>query len=68
MLEITLEEFQRRRKQKSTHVLDVLPASRFRQGQIPGAVNLPLSEVSRDAWRVIRDKSDEVIVYCGGFT
>lgn len=68
MLDITLDEFQRRRDNKSTRVIDVLPPPCFRLGHIPGAVNLPVGEMPRDAWRVIPATNDEVIVYCDGFS
>jgi ArsR family transcriptional regulator len=45
-------------------VLDVRPEDEFQHGHVPGAVNVPLSQV--DTWLRRRDKKTEIIAYCRG--
>ncbi|MCZ7532392.1 MAG: rhodanese-like domain-containing protein [Acidimicrobiia bacterium] len=44
-------------------VIDVLPASEYNSGHIPGALNIPLRSLSRATTQALqRDKP--VVVYC----
>lgn len=45
-------------------VLDVRSAAEYTQGHLPGAINLPLDEISR-ANLVIPDRNRPTILYCG---
>lgn len=66
--EISLSELAARLNDRSLTIVDVLPATAYQQGHIPGAVNLPLAEVAERAPAVLPDKHAEIAVYCGGFT
>lgn len=45
-----------------TALLDVRTPEEFRQGHLPGAVNLPLSSLSKAS--SLYDKNDHLILYC----
>jgi rhodanese-related sulfurtransferase len=66
--EISLSELAGRLNDPSLTIVDVLPATAYQQGHIPGAVNLPVAEVAERAPAVLPDKHAEIAVYCGGFT
>lgn len=66
--EISLSELTARLKDPTLTIVDVLPASAYQQGHIPGAVSLPFAEISERAPTVLTDKHAEIAVYCGGFT
>ncbi len=68
MDEISLFELAARTKDSSLTIVDVLPATAYQQGHIPGAVNLPLAELRERAPAVLPHKHAEIAVYCGGFT
>ena len=46
-------------------VLDVRPASEFAQGHMPGAINVPLSELPIKVGQLTKYQSKSVIVVCG---
>ncbi len=45
-------------------VLDVRPSEEYRSGHVPGAINVPLSELEKYLEKL--DKTQEVIAYCRG--
>lgn len=45
-------------------VVEVLPSQYYNSGHIPGAINIPLDEVSAKAASLLQDKSRGVVVYC----
>ncbi|WP_336606161.1 metalloregulator ArsR/SmtB family transcription factor [Candidatus Rhodoblastus alkanivorans] len=45
-------------------VLDVRPEDEYAAGHLPGARNLPLDQISREAPKLGRD--DEIVAYCRG--
>jgi len=49
-------------------LVETLPEFMYRQRHLPGAVNLPPSEVQQRAAEVLPGKDAEIVVYCGGFT
>jgi rhodanese-related sulfurtransferase len=49
-------------------LLDVLSPESFAAAHIPGALNLPLSEIARRAREVVPDLRAPIVVYCGGPT
>lgn len=49
-------------------VVDVLPREAYISAHIPGAISLPLAEVSSRAREVIPDRDAEIVVYCASAT
>lgn len=47
---------------------EILPSQYYREGHLPGAVNLPPDKVRELASSVLPDKNAEVIVYCAKLT
>lgn len=45
-------------------VIDVRTPAEFRSGQVPGAINIPLNELSAEAPRQLKDKSEVLLVHC----
>ena len=45
-------------------ILDVRTPEEYAQGHIPGAVLLPVSNITSDALELLPDKSAEILVYC----
>jgi len=49
-------------------ILDVLAPETFANGHIPGAINIPVKDIRERATLELPDRSQEIIVYCGGPT
>ena len=49
-------------------VAEILGASYFEQGHLPGAINLPLEGFVENARRALPDKSAPIVVYCASAT
>ena len=49
-------------------LVETLPPEQFREGHLPGAINLPLDQVSTLAPKLLPDKQTEVITYCASRT
>jgi len=61
---ISREELLDRTQQGQVMVLDVRPTEEFSAGHVPGAVNVPLSEL--EAYLQVLDSGLEVVAYCRG--
>jgi cytosine permease len=66
--DISREELGRRLGDGSLVVADVLPAEAYNNSHIPGAINLPLAELTDHAPRLLPDRTAEIAVYCASFT
>jgi len=66
--EITREELQRRLRDPSLTIVDVLPTESYAAGHIPGARNFPFEQVASRVQKLLPDRSAEIAVYCGKFT
>lgn len=66
--EISREEMRRRLRDPALTVVDVLPHASYAAGHIPGALSLPVAEVTSRAREVLPNLAAEVAVYCGSFT
>lgn len=51
---------------KKFKLVEVLPEEEFKNGHIPGAVNLPLDKLETLAKQHLR-KADTIVVYCGSY-
>jgi rhodanese-related sulfurtransferase/CBS domain-containing protein len=51
---------------ESAQIVEVLPRAEFAEEHIPGAVNLPLKELSRETARILR-RDAPVVVYCSDY-
>lgn len=67
-VQISLQEVERGLRDKSLIVVDVLPKEAYVSGHIPGAISLPLAEVSTRAREVIADRDAAIAVYCASDT
>jgi rhodanese-related sulfurtransferase len=65
---VTLNTLRARRSDPSLTILDVLSREVYAAGHIPGAINLPVSEIQSRASELLPDRNREIIVYCGGPT
>jgi rhodanese-related sulfurtransferase len=66
--DISREELQRRLREPSLVLVDVLPEAAYAAAHIPGAINLPLAELARRAPALIPDRAAEIAVYCAAFS
>lgn len=63
-LKITPEEAKDLIGKEGVVLLDVRTEEEYGQGYIPGAVLLPVDEISKKAAEVLKDKGETIIVYC----
>jgi ArsR family transcriptional regulator len=61
---ISRAELARRMKQGLVTVLDVRPEDEFASGHLPGALNVPLSQLKRQLAKL--DRNTEIVAYCRG--
>ena len=61
--EISREELRRLVADETAQLVEVLPASEYREDHLPGALNLPLRRLESDA-RAVLTPARPVIVYC----
>jgi ArsR family transcriptional regulator len=61
---VSRADLQRRMKQGLVTVLDVRPEDEFALGHLPGARNIPLSELKRRLSKL--DRNAEIVAYCRG--
>ena len=51
-------------KNKAPFILDVRTPEEFAQGHVPGAVNIPVSEIADRSSELAGYKEKEIVVYC----
>ena len=61
---VTREELTQRMRDGLVTVIDVRPADEFAMGHMPGALNVPLSELESQLTDFDRDR--EIVAYCRG--
>jgi rhodanese-related sulfurtransferase len=49
-------------------LVEALPPSRYREGHLPTAINLPSIQVTELAPKRLPDRTAEIVVYCAGPT
>jgi rhodanese-related sulfurtransferase len=47
-------------------LVEVLPEEDYHKAHLPGAINLPPNQVSRLAWKRLRDRDAEIVLYSDG--
>jgi rhodanese-related sulfurtransferase len=65
---VTRDQLLARYGEAKLALVNVLPAVAFEEGHIPGSLSLPVDDVVARAPALLPDKSQEIVVYCGGFT
>jgi rhodanese-related sulfurtransferase len=48
----------------SINLIETLAPDRYRQGHLPGALNIPPDKIKELAPRVLPDKDAEIVTYC----
>jgi rhodanese-related sulfurtransferase len=66
--EISRDELIRALRAGRITLLDVLSPESFAARHIPGAINLPVADLSRRAADVLPDRRARIVTYCGGPT
>ncbi len=66
--EISYEELKRRLHDPSLVIVDVLPAPSYAAEHVPGAINLPLADITSRAPTLLPNRGAEIAVYCGSNT
>ncbi len=66
--DISRDEVARRIGDGRLTIVDVLPRESYESGHLPGAVSLPIAELTERARELLPDLDQEIAVYCGGFT
>jgi ArsR family transcriptional regulator len=61
---VSRSELQRRMRQGLVTVLDVRPEDEYDLGHLPGARNVPLSQIKRQLSKL--DRNTEIVAYCRG--
>jgi len=66
---VSTDELKRKvdQRPKNFRLVETLDPERYREGHLPGAVNLPPDKVKEMAASVLPDKSAEIITYCANF-
>ena len=62
--DITLEEMEQMITQGAV-IVDIRSPQEYREGHINGAINIPEYEIRRYANKIIQNKNQAIIVYCG---
>lgn len=61
---LRMDELLTKMKSKNVVILDVRPESEFKNGHIPGAINIPLEELASHLKKLSKNK--EYVAYCRG--
>lgn len=64
MQPLSLAQAKAKAQDPQTHVIDLRNANEFKQGHLPGAINVPVAELEKSINQFSRD--DELILYCRG--
>jgi len=49
-------------------LIEALSPMSYQNGHLPGAINLPTSQVAERAHGLIPDKTADIVIYCGSST
>jgi rhodanese-related sulfurtransferase len=62
--EIDRHELKRLARDERAQVVEVLPTRQYADEHLPGAISLPLAELSRASAEAHLRRADPVVVYC----
>lgn len=66
---ITREELRQKiERADKFQLVETLPRTAYEHAHLPGAINLPLDQITELAPRLLPDKSAEIVVYCASPT
>jgi rhodanese-related sulfurtransferase len=65
---ITRGELVRALRRHRVVLVDVLAPESFAAMHIPGAINLPVDDITRRAPELLPDRRADIVAYCGGPT
>ena len=65
---ITKSDLQEALRARRITLVDVLSPESFGSAHLPGAINLPVADLSGRAGAVLPDRRAPIVVYCGGPT
>jgi rhodanese-related sulfurtransferase len=66
MTTVTRDQVQKHISQHSAVIIESLPEDMYAEGHIPGAVRLTADQVKELAPKLLKDKDQTIITYCGG--
>ena len=61
---ISTQELKAKLDQKQVTVVETLAPERFREGHIPGALNLPPDKIKELSGQVLPNKNAAIVTYC----
>ena len=61
--EINIDELKRKQRNGAV-IVDVRSSQEFKEGHINGAINIPYYEISKNVTNLLKDKSQEIVLYC----
>lgn len=67
-MSVSLDQLRSRMRDHRVVIVDVLSADAYANGHIPGAINLPVADIPRRAPAELPDRTQKIVVYCGGPT
>jgi len=65
---VTRDELIRALHRRRVVLVDVLTPESFAAIHIPGAINVPVADISRLAPTLLPDRDADIVAYCGGPT
>lgn len=61
--EINMDEL-KNKQNKGAVIVDVRSSQEYNEGHLSGAINIPYYEIKKKVNSVIKDKTQEIVVYC----
>ena len=66
--EISYEELNKMTKEKQVYLIDVRSSQEFEEGHLDGAINIPVYNIENEINKIVKNKSNIVILYCSSGT
>ena len=61
--EINIDELKSKQRNGAV-IVDVRSSQEFKEGHINGAINIPYYEISKNVTNLLKDKNQEIVLYC----